>query len=177
MTTGSGELHAEFSALVHRHDQRMRALAYRLLGTTADMEDALQEAYLKAYRAFGTFRGDSAAATWLYRIVYNTCIDRLRAQAHSDPPMSLDRMRERGLEPADDSFALDIEEREVLSRALAALPPDRRAAVLLIDAFGYDYRTTATVLGLRPGTVASRVSRARQTLRATLRDRSTEDGR
>lgn len=172
-----GDRHAEFSALVHRHDHRMRALAYRLLGTTDGMDDTLQEAYLKAYRAFGTFRGDSSAETWLYRIVYNACLDRLRARSRSAPPMSLDLMREKGLEPTDDGFEPDVGERLALSRALAMLPPDRRAAVLLVDAFGYDYRTAAEVLGLRPGTVASRVSRARRTLRATLRDQSTEDGR
>lgn len=181
MTTDSGdgraggERHAEFSALIHRHDHRMRSLAYRLLGSADDMEDALQDAYLKAYRAFDTFRGDSAASTWLYRIVYNACLDRIRARRRTGPPVSLDAMREQGLEPASDGFEPELHEREALSRTLAGLPPERRAAVLLVDAFGYDYRTAARILGLRPGTVASRVSRARQALRASLSDRGTED--
>lgn len=166
---------AEFTMLVMKHDRRMRTLAYRLLGSAREMEDVLQESYLKAYRAFAGFQRRARADTWLYRIVYNTCLDRLRVQGRSEEPASLDRLREAGDEPSDEGFEPTLQLREELAAALAVLSPDRRAAVLLVDAFGYDYRSAAEVLGVRPGTVASRVSRARQRLKTTLHEQGMED--
>src|SRR5918994_7534230 len=69
-----------FYALIDRHDRGLRGLAYRLLGDPDAMDDALQESYLKAFRALPRFSGDSAFKSWLYRIVYNTCLDELRRQ-------------------------------------------------------------------------------------------------
>lgn len=67
-----------FFVLIDRHDRALRGLAYRLLGDQHAMDDALQESYLKAFRAVSKFSGDSAFKSWLYRIVYNTCLDELR---------------------------------------------------------------------------------------------------
>jgi RNA polymerase sigma-70 factor, ECF subfamily len=141
----------------------LRALAFRLLGDREAMDDVLQEAYAKAFRALPRFRGEAATGTWLYRIVYNVCLDELRRDR---------RVTELPLETAAPASAPDPGEsaarREALVAALAALAPDQRAAVLLVDAEGLDYPAAARVLGVRVGTLASRLSRARGSLRRAL---------
>jgi RNA polymerase sigma-70 factor, ECF subfamily len=152
-----------FAQLVAEHDRPLRALAFRLLGDREAMDDVLQEAYTKAFRALPRFRGEAAAGTWLYRIVYNTCLDHLRRER---------RAAELPLESAPEPSAPDPGEsaaqRERLAAALRALAPDQRAAVLLVDAEGFDYPTAARVLGVRVGTLASRLSRGRASLRRAL---------
>lgn len=153
----------DLHALIAAHDRSLRALAFRLLGDREGMDDVLQEAYAKAFRGVARFRGEAAASTWLYRIVYNACLDELR------------RRERRRTEPlgaevaAADPFAAS-EAWADLAAALASLPVEERAAVLLVDADGYDYASAARVLGVPEGTIASRLSRARASLRAALRE-------
>lgn len=154
-----------FAALVRHYDPRLRALAYRLLGDRARMDDALQETYVKAFRSLPRFRNDSALGTWLYRIAYNACLDELK---RTRVVVDIDSVRERA-EPGPDP-AETLATRQTLVLALAGLPPEDRAAVLLVDAEGFDYRSAAEVLGVPEGTVASRLNRARAALRHTLRD-------
>ena len=152
-----------FAEIVAEHDRPLRALAFRLLGDREAMDDVLQEAYAKAFRALPRFRGEAATGTWLYRIVYNACLDQLRRER---------LLAELPLETAAPASAPDPGEaaarREELAAALAALVPDQRAAVLLVDAEGFDYPAAARVLGVRVGTLASRLSRARASLRRAL---------
>ena len=124
------------------------------------MDDALQEAYARAFRALPRFRGESALETWLYRIVYNACLDELR-RSRSRNEVSLDEWEPAGHEER-------AERRLDLEAALAALPLELRAVVLLVDAEGLSYDETAKVLGVPAGTVASRLSRGRDSLRAAL---------
>jgi RNA polymerase sigma-70 factor, ECF subfamily len=151
----------DFLALVREYDLRHRRLAYRLLGDRHRMDDALQEAYARAYRALPRFKGTSGLATWLYRIVYNACIDELR-RSGSRKEVSLEEWRERG------AGREDVEQRLDLEAALAALTPELRAVVLLVDADELTYDEAAEVLGVPPGTVASRLSRAREQLKGAL---------
>jgi RNA polymerase sigma-70 factor (ECF subfamily) len=154
---------AAFVALVELHDRSLRRLAFRLLGDRDTMDDVLQEAYAKAFRSLPRFRGHSTVATWLYRIVYNACLDELRrVRAHARVPLELSPPA-AATDPAD-----TVAGRSALLEALASLPPEQRAAVLLVDADGVDYRAAANVLGVEVGTVASRLSRARSTLRRAL---------
>lgn len=170
-----------FAELVRHYDHRLRALAFRLLTSRDAMDDALQEAYVKAFRALPEFRTGAAPGTWLYRIVYNTCIDELRRQRRR-PSQPFD---DRGLEDLPEAATSPGPEAALsgnaaLERALAGLPPDQRAALLLVDAEGYDYAAAAEILGVQPGTVGSRVSRARATVRAHLAgdaDQDAEDER
>jgi RNA polymerase sigma-70 factor (ECF subfamily) len=153
-----------FTALIRQHDDGLRALAFRLLGDRERMDDALQEAYLRALRGLPRFRGDSAFGTWLYRIAYNACLDELKRSRREvvplhEVPERLDA-RPGPLETAS--------RRDELARALAALPPPDRAAVLLVDAQGFDYGTAAEILGVPEGTIASRLNRARAALRRAL---------
>lgn len=154
-----------FAAVIRHYDPGLRALAYRLLGDRDWMDDALQEAYVKAFRGLPRFQRRARLGTWLYRIVYNTCLDELR-RARRAVQVPLDENAETpggSLDPGD--VAAD---RSDLARALAALPPRERAAVLLVDAQGFDYRDAGRVLGVPEGTVASRLNRARATLRVAL---------
>jgi RNA polymerase sigma-70 factor, ECF subfamily len=148
-------------ALIRDYDLRHRRLAYRLLGDPDRMDDALQEAYARAFRALPRFRGSSGLATWLYRIVYNACIDELR-RSGARKEVSLEEWRERG------GRRENVEERLDLEAALASLSPDLRAVVLLVDADELTYEEAAEILGVPPGTVASRLSRARDALKGAL---------
>jgi RNA polymerase sigma-70 factor, ECF subfamily len=154
-----------FAAVIKHYDPGLRALAYRLLGDADRMDDALQEAYVKAFRSLSSFRGESRLGTWLYRIVYNACLDELgRARHVVQLPL------EEAAEPPDGrpDFAEAVADRSELAAALQELTPEERAAVILVDAQGFDYRSAGRVLGVPEGTVASRLNRARAALRRAL---------
>ncbi|CAN5733108.1 RNA polymerase sigma factor SigM [soil metagenome] len=164
-----GDRHA-FSEVLRDHDQRLRGLAYKLLGGDRQgMDDVLQEAYVRAYLALHRFRRDAQLGSWLYRIVYNACIDELRRDARRPSPVDVsaaawDRPVDR---PGPERSVGAADE---VTRALAALPEDQRVTVVLVDGEGFDNVSAAEILGVAPGTVASRLSRARQTMRRTLQE-------
>src|SRR5262249_11186975 len=157
---------AAFAAVIRLYDRELRALAFRVLGDRERMEDALQEAYLSAFRALPRFRGESGLATWLFRIVYNASLDQLKRQRNVVP---LERIRDRP-DPRP-GIAETFPVRNRLEEALAQLPPPDRAAVLLVDAYGFDYAAAAEILGVPEGTVGSRLNRARTILRRALDER------
>lgn len=162
-----------FESLVRDHDDHMRAVAYRMLGTRDAMDDALQDAYVRAFRAIGSFRGDARFSTWLHRIVTTTCIDHLRRrQRRREDALPDDRDRASGSLPAADGDpAGSAMRRTDLGRALDRLPADQRAALLLVDAEGYSYDEAAEMLGVAAGTISSRLTRARATMRTFLEAR------
>jgi RNA polymerase sigma-70 factor (ECF subfamily) len=149
-----------FTAVIRHYDDGLRALAFRLLGERDLMDDVLQEAYVKAFRALPCFRGESRLGTWLYRIAYNACLDELRRSRRTEALPLEAGVPSRAADPGDVAAR-----RGDLERALAALPSDERAAVFLVDAQGFDYRESAHILGIPEGTVASRLNRARASLR------------
>lgn len=152
-----------FAAVLRHYDPGLRALAFRLLGDRDLMDDVLQEAYVKAFRAFPRFRGEAKLGTWLYRIAYNAAVDELRRSRRGHELPLAEELPSASADPADVAAG-----RSDLARALAALPPEERAAVLLVDAQGFDYREGARVLGIPEGTLASRLNRARASLRTAL---------
>lgn len=162
--------HRAFAELIRSCDDRMRALAHRLLGSRTAMDDALQDAYLKAYRKIDTYDGRAAFSTWLYSVVYRTCLDHIRRRR---------RRGEVGLEtvaePSDTGPGHDdrVATRDAVRRALADLPPDQAAALLLVDGEGLSYDEAATVVGVAAGTVASRLNRARTQMRTLLAEDPT----
>jgi len=159
--------HRAFTDLIRSCDDRMRGLAYRLLGSQAAMDDALQDAYLKAYRKLGTYDGRAAFSTWLYSVVYRTCLDHLRKRKRRGE-VSLEAVVETGTDgPTHEERAAT---QDAVRRALAELPPDQAAAVCLVDGEGLSYDEAAQILDVAPGTVASRLNRARAALRALLTD-------
>ena len=155
-----------FTEVVRHYDHRLRALAYRLLGDRAAMDDVLQEAYVKAFRALPGFREDAGLGTWLYQITYRACVDHQRRESRHQTDTTDWSRPETAASSADP--AVTAARRTDLQRALAGLSFDQRAAVLLVDAEGLDYDAAAAVLGVAPGTIASRLSRARAALRAAL---------
>ncbi|HVV09099.1 RNA polymerase sigma factor SigM [Amycolatopsis sp.] len=161
----SGDPHA-FSELVRRHRDRMWAVALRTLRDPEEAADALQDAFISAFRAAGNFRAESQVTTWLHRIVVNACLDRVRRkQARPTVPLP-----ETGFnEPAAprDSMA-DRETRLVISDALAQLPEEQRAPIVLVDVEGYSVSETAKMLGIAEGTVKSRCARGRAKLAKVL---------
>jgi RNA polymerase sigma-70 factor, ECF subfamily len=153
-----------FDALLRRHDDRMRALAYRLMADRHAMDDALQEAYLKAYRGLDRFRPGSDFGTWLYRVTYNACIDELRKRKRT-PVAPADQVEPESTRPGPERV---VSASETVRTALADLPTDQRITVVLVDGEGFDHREAAEILGVAPGTIASRLHRARATLRRIL---------
>lgn len=157
--------HRAFTSLIRSADDRMRRLAFRLLGSQAAMDDALQDAYLKAYRHLCTYKGHAAFSTWLYRIVYRTCLDHLRTRSRR-AEVDLDLEHTTVADTAD--HAARTADADALSSALGALPDDQAAVVLLVDGEGLSYAEAAAVLDVRSGTIASRLNRAHTALRTAL---------
>lgn len=145
--------------LLRYHDHAMRAVAWKVLGNTDRVDDALQDAYLKAYRGIDRFRGDSSFLTWLHRIVTNTCIDHLRTFKRRNET-SIDHRTDVAVPAAEERYS----DSERIREALMALPDEQRMAVLLIDCEGYSYEEAAAMLGLSTSAIGSRLFRARRTL-------------
>ncbi|TKK85893.1 RNA polymerase sigma factor SigM [Herbidospora galbida] len=156
-----------FSEIVKRHRDRMWAVALRTLGDPDEAADAVQDAFVSAYRKAESFRGDAAVTTWLHRIVVNACLDRMRRK--SVRPVADDEL----IEAAERDMPLPDQtaEREVsleVTAALKLLPADQRAALVLVDMMGYSVEDAAAVLDVPAGTVKSRCARGRAKLAPIL---------
>ena len=147
-----------------RHQRQLYRLASVSSHTAEDAADALQDAMLSAHRSAGTFRHDSAVASWLYRIVLNACLDRLRRnRTHVTVQLEDD-----AVPVSDPSSRTDTA--VVVQQALMRLPADQRVAVVAVDMLGYSVADTARLLAIPEGTVKSRCARARTKLAAMLLD-------
>jgi RNA polymerase sigma-70 factor (ECF subfamily) len=161
-----------FAVLFRRHRDRLWAVALRTMGDREDAADALQDALLSAHRAAPRFRGESAVTTWLHRIVVNACLDRIRRrQAHPTVPLpdrgrAGDSDRPAAAEPA--APATDHDTALVVREALAKLPVEQRAALVLVDLQGYAVAEVAAILGVAEGTIKSRCARGRARLAMLL---------
>jgi RNA polymerase sigma-70 factor (ECF subfamily) len=168
-----------FGVLFTRHRDRLWAVALRTTGNPEDAADALQEAMISAFRRVGDFRGDALVTTWLHRIVVNACLDRLRrnkVRAAQPLPDDLDEYAARGaVLAADDDAdpearAIQADRRSVVLAALDRLPPEQKAALVLVDVEGYPVEEVAQMLDCPTGTVKSRCSRGRTRLAGLLRE-------
>jgi RNA polymerase sigma-70 factor (ECF subfamily) len=155
--------HDAFHELVDHYEGRLRVLAYHLLRDADEMNDALQDTFVRAWAGLPGFRGDAALGTWLHQICYRTCLDYLRRQKSRPAGRQLP---DELADPADEVGGLAL--REQVSAALGRLPVEQRAVLLLVDLEGYDYRAVAEALGVPVGTVASRLSFARAAMRRAL---------
>ncbi|MEI6373619.1 MAG: RNA polymerase sigma factor SigM [Actinomycetes bacterium] len=159
-----------FGELFRRHRDRLWSVALRTLGDPEEAADAVQDGLISAYRNAASYRGDAAVTTWLHRIVVNACLDRVRRRT-SRPTVALP---DDDLAPEASRLTVRrdaMDERETaleINRALAALPSDQAAAVVLIDVEGWSVEEAAVILDCPPGTVKSRCSRGRVKLAATL---------
>ena len=165
--------------LVRRHTGALLAVARRFLGCPEESADAVQEAFLAAFRSLDSFEGSAALGTWLHRIVVNNCLGRLRSRKRR-PTVSLDRLLPAFAEdghharpvrswsgPADDPVVRD-ETRTQVRACIDQLPDAYRTVLLLRDIEEFDTDQTAAILGIAVGAVKTRLHRARMALRTLL---------
>lgn len=167
-----------FGVLFARHRDRLWAVALRTMGNPDDAADGLQDGLVAAYRRAGSFRGEAAVTTWLHRVVVNACLDRIRASRsrRADPlPDDLEEYERRGslssaAPEAEDPAELAVrgDRRQAVLAALATLPAEQRAALVLVDMEGYPVAEVAAMLDCAVGTVKSRCSRGRARLAELL---------
>ncbi len=170
-----------FEELMQSHESRIYAIALRMMGNREDAQDCAQEAMVRIYRAMGSFKGQSALATWIYRITMNTCLDELRRRK-ARKVTSLDSLVDNGWSPTDtgdtpEEHGLRVEKQNSLNQAIQSLPDDMRAAIILRDVKGYSYDEIASILDANVGTIKSRISRGREKLREILSKQSELFGR
>lgn len=160
-----GQRHA-FAEILRRHNDHLWQTALRTSYTREDAADSLQDALLSAHRTAGSFRAEAEVRSWLHAIVVNACLDRIR---RNKTRRAVSLSPETIPEPADerDEFA-ELEISLVVDRALFALPPDQRTALVAIDLEGYSVADAAVMLGVPEGTIKSRCARARQRLQEHL---------
>ena len=161
-----------FERLIEPLEGRIYAVALRMCGNRDDAQDCMQESMIRIYRALSSFKGQSSFSTWIYRITMNTCLDELRRRK-ARRSTSLDTLLDSGWSPTDETdtperHAIQSEQRRTLERAIAELPEDMRAAVVLRDIQGLAYDEIASALNVNVGTVKSRISRGRERLREKL---------
>lgn len=169
---------AAFEPLVEKYRQRVWRLAYNVLRDREEAWDVAQEAFIKAYQALPSFRGQSAFYTWLYRIAMNVAADRARSRAAQGRAFGTERVPEEDWErvitdpnPAEASpadTAVRREERRKIMQALDQLSEDHRRIIMLGDLEGLSYREIAETLEIPMGTVMSRLHNARKRLRDVL---------
>lgn len=165
-----------FATLFRRHRDRLWAVAVRTMGNHEDAADGLQDGMIAAYRRAGSYRGDAAVTTWLHRVVVNACLDRIRAGKVRRAEPLPDDLDDRGSLVAADRTGVDDpadvavrdERRRLVLDALATLPLEQRAALVLVDMEGYPVAEVAEILGCPVGTVKSRCSRGRARLAELL---------
>jgi RNA polymerase sigma-70 factor (ECF subfamily) len=149
--------------LLRDHQPQVYAVCRRLTGSEADALDATQEALIAIVRGLPRFDGRSRLSTWIYRIATNASIDELRRRSRRPTPGLSDHQAEFA-DPGTDDPASTISDRDELDAALAQLPPEFRAAVVLRDVCTLDYAEISEVLEVPPGTVRSRIARGRAQL-------------
>lgn len=157
-----------FETLYRQHAGRLYTLACRMAGSPEDGEDLLQEIFLQAYRKLGSYKGDAALGTWLYRLALNHCLDYVRSRQAKMAKLTETLDAESSFQPTarrDTPIArLDLE------RAVERLPDGCREAFVLHDVEGFDHKEVAGMLGIAEGTSKSQVFKARSKLRALLGD-------
>ena len=168
---------AAFDLLVRKYQNRMLKLVGRFVSDAAEAEDVAQEAFLKAYRALASFRGDSAFYTWLYRIAINTAKNALVSNRRRPVDFDLDLQdpeqydRHARLKEGDtpEGVLLTEEIRNVVEHAMEQLPEDLRTAIVLRELEGLSYEEIAEAMDCPVGTVRSRIFRAREAIDRKLK--------
>jgi RNA polymerase sigma-70 factor, ECF subfamily len=162
---------AAFEALFASHGPKMKSVALNMLGNRSDAEDAVQEAFMRAYRSRSSFRQDASLWTWMYRILLNTCRDIGRRRvSHNETPLDDDPALERPARPVDHPLRL------ALKRALSELSPIYREVFVLCEVEGHTHREVAAILDIPEGTSKGRLFEARQQLKARLRQSHSTAG-
>jgi RNA polymerase sigma-70 factor (ECF subfamily) len=162
----TGDVEA-FEILYRQQAARIYTLACRMAGSPEEGEDLLQEIFLQAYRKLGSFKGDAAIGTWLYRLALNHCLDYVRGRQAKMRKVTGTLDGDQSYQPLARRESLDT--RIDLERALERLPDGCREAFVLHDVEGLEHREVGELLGVAEGTSKSQVFKARAKLRAFLR--------
>ena len=160
-----------FNLLVVRYQHKVASLVSRYV-PSGDVPDVVQEAFIKAYRALDSFRGDSAFYTWLYRIAVNTAKNYLVAQGRRPPSSDVDAIEAENFESGGalkeisnpENLMLSEELRQIVFRTIESLPEDLRMAITLRELDGLSYEEIAAIMDCPVGTVRSRIFRAREAI-------------
>ncbi len=157
---------ASLERLFRRHQQAMYRVALRILDDRGDAEDAVQEAFVSAWRGINSYRGDAAFSSWLYRIVTNRSFNMTRSRRHrfTVPVDTAESQVPASTHHSPEAAAAVGAERDALQRALAGLPVEQRACWVLRENDGLGYDEIADVVGLSPDAVRGKIHRARQSL-------------
>lgn len=156
-----------FEILVRKYQNRTLNIVYSLIGQDRENEDIVQEVFLKVYHSLGSFRQNCQFSTWLYRITVNTTYDFLRKRKNLvNDEIAIEKSISSNDGPVE--VLVKKEKKTMLEKALANIPLEYRTALVLKDIEGFDYKQIAEILCCRIGTVASKISRARQFLRGEL---------
>ena len=163
---------SSYDELVRRHQKLLYNFCYRMLGNGEDAGDAVQEAFVRAYRALGRFRQGSPFGPWLYRIAHNVCIDKQRARSRA-ACASLEEQGENGWEPMDEGAsphdqAENGELGDTLQEAISELPPKYRSVIVMKHFQQMDIKEISATLRIPEGTVKANLHRARHLLRRKL---------
>lgn len=167
-----------FELLVMKYQRKLGRLLSRMVRDPGEVEDVTQEAFIKAYRALPSFRGDSAFYTWLYRIGINTAKNYLVAMGRRAPTVTeFDSDEAEGFENGEQLRDINTPESVLMSKeigatveaAMADLPEDLRTAITLREIEGLSYEEIASIMNCPIGTVRSRIFRAREAIAARLR--------
>ena len=158
-----------FERLVSPHEQTLWRVCWHYTRHQEDAADCLQEAMLKAWRAIGSYRGECALSSWLYRIASTVCLDFLRKQKRLPETESADELSESGYMPVDtsptpDEAVIRAESKAQLQEAIDSLPAEMRTVLILYALQGMPYEEIAETMQTSVGTVKSRLNRARQKL-------------
>lgn len=153
-----------FEMLLYRHSPAMLQLAERLMGSRAEAEDAVQDAFVSVWRSLPEYRGEAGFGTWLHRIVTNRCLNLLRARR---PAADLDAVAEPAAPEHQSSPARAAESHAAvrdLAQAMGSLSAEQKVCWVLREIEGQPYETIAQAVGIRPEAVRARVFRARRML-------------
>ena len=163
-----------FGQLMEPLEQLVWRVCWHYTGNREAAEDCGQEAMIRIWRNLGSYRGDCALESWVYRIAANCCMDWLRKKKR-DKSVSVEPLREQGFDPADESPGTEEQvvakdERRRLREAISLLPEDQREALVMTQLEKVPYEEAARLLGTTEGTVKSRVNRAKARLKEILSD-------
>lgn len=163
---------AAFEQLITPHENLVWRVCYHYTGHPEDARDCAQDAMLKAWRSISAFRQDCALETWLYRIAASCCLDFLRKRKRHAVD-STDALAEAGFDPPDpapqpEQLTLQKDDRQRMRQALDLLPEDMRTCLIMSVIEGLKYEQIAQVMNVAPGTVKSRINRARVKLAQIL---------
>lgn len=164
-----------FEEIVHKYQDRIYNLCRHMLGNAHDAEDAAQETFIKAYQNLGNFRPDASLYTWLYRIAVNTCIDHKRKpffeslfkRSSEGEDFEIERQSDA---PSPEKLYESKQTGVAIQLALAKLSDKLRTAIILKEIEDLSYEDISDVLDISIGTVKSRISRAREELKALLKE-------